>query len=496
VEERLILKNEPMSNRRRGLHDTPTETRSMTGLRKALGVTSAIGIGVALLANMVANDPDAGLRNGYVFGVIVVLLGANAAVSPSLARWAKPDPFRFLTLIFLTIGVLSLAGSLLDLYPSFPLLPRRSDYVLRQAYFIVLWLPCLIGALQVWSATLPFLVNWFSRYGLCMIATLGAADIGSAMIFADPATAWDGYLSFLEKSSLEFFSSVIFLFTVMFNKRRMAALMIITAYLFASQIVRAGSMFNVSNGLIIFAILVVMALPFNQLRTRLVLAGSIYLAMTAGMLAGLVTPQIYSVSGDSSAWAARREADAAWRAQAWRNNLTALAESDFIGVGFGVPYHPLTLENVLDVEEHGYLPEEGLSPPPGDFLYVRGQHSSIINIFYRLGLVGGVVFLSFNLVLFNRVLRSATIGDVTTARLSSAAGGLFVIALTQISVNVGLESPGVFLIYICSVSFGLHCLDIARVRGMSRSTRLRNEVELHRTLKEAAEATGLIRPRI
>ena len=181
------------------------------------------------------------------------------------------------------------------------------------------------------------------------------------------------------------------------------------------------------------------------------------------MITGMVAPQFYSPSGYDSAWASRRASDAAWRARTWRDNLAALAESDFIGLGFGVPYLPLTQDNLLEVEEHGWLAEEGRPLPPSDYLYVRGQHSSIINVFYRLGLVGGVVFLSLNLLLFKRLLRAATIGDLNTARLSSAAGALLVIALTQISVNVGLESPGIFLVYICPMALSLYCLDNATI---------------------------------
>jgi O-antigen ligase len=189
------------------------------------------------------------------------------------------------------------------------------------------------------------------------------------------------------------------------------------------------------------------------------------------MLAALVSPQNYTADQDFS-WSSRREKDAAWRANAWQDNLSALAESNLIGVGFGVPYHILTARNLLDFERHSATENLPPSTPKSEYAYVNGQHSSIINVFFRLGVIGGVVFLALNIVLFGRLVEAASTVNPVLARLNSAAAALFVITFIQIAVNVGLESPPNFLVYIFATSFALYCLEVSK--GCERAGTLAN----------------------
>lgn len=458
------------------VQENPSYLREATiGPRQILGALGT-GIIVALLfITLVCPGPNEGLRNSTLFGVVVLIMGANALASHYLLQWIELDLFRLLTTAFVAIGILVLAASLLNLYPNVPLLPRRSEYIFRQAYFVILWLPFLIGSFHLWATSLPFLMRWLRRYGICLLLAIPVIDISTALIFSDPAEAWDGYLYYVEKSVLQFLLSTSFLVTVLFGGQRTLAMIIIIVYFLICRLNNIGTMFNTLSALMTFIMLVIAAFPYITHRSRILLSGAVCGAMLVGMGVCIVSPSIYS-AGHSTDWASRRAADAVWRAQAWRQNLLDLADSDFIGLGFGVPYHPMTARNLIELEEYDFSSDEGvrtLDMPVSEYLYVRGQHSSIINLFYRFGLFGGVLFLALNSVLFARLVTIATV-DAVVARLSVMGATLFLIAFLQLSVNVGLETPRFFLIYMLSMSFCLYCLEVAACKRPRRLGRVVN----------------------
>lgn len=86
-------------------------------------------------------------------------------------------------------------------------------------------------------------------------------------------------------------------------------------------------------------------------------------------------------------------------------------------------------------------------------------------------LVGLVLIVTMLFPDYNAGLRSGTVFDAVVALLSVTAATLFPIAFLQISVNVGLESPRFFPIYILSMSFALCCLKIAAFNQARRACR-------------------------
>jgi hypothetical protein len=111
-------------------------------------------------------------------------------------------------------------------------------------------------------------------------------------------------------------------------------------------------------------------------------------------------------------------------------------------------------------------------------LYVRGQHSSLVNVFYRLGVAGGVVFLLMNWILIIRLARAST-GDGLPARLSLISCGLIVLTFFEISSNVGLESPRYLINYTLAISLSLVCLEAVRAE---RRRLLRRRNPRHATI--------------
>lgn len=91
-----------------------------------------------------------------------------------------------------------------------------------------------------------------------------------------------------------------------------------------------------------------------------------------------------------------------WRLQVWTNELQTLAQTNFTGVGFGTAYVTYDIYNIVD-NANMYLDEGG-----GIYerLFLVANHNSILNMFYRMGLVGGILFLSWNIVMCGACLTS------------------------------------------------------------------------------------------
>ena len=75
--------------------------------------------------------------------------------------------------------------------------------------------------------------------------------------------------------------------------------------------------------------------------------------------------------------------------------------------------------------------------------YVTGQHNSIVNIFYRFGFIGLLLFMGFISDIYKKI---------QSTELPSQYYILLSIALITIAVNVGLESPKYMLVFAFFIS--------------------------------------------
>lgn len=91
------------------------------------------------------------------------------------------------------------------------------------------------------------------------------------------------------------------------------------------------------------------------------------------------------------------DANASWRLIVWKNELATLAKTYYTGVGFGTAYvsNSIFAEtdnlNMYLNAENGYL--EGI--------FIVANHNSVLNMFYRMGLIGGTLFMLINVYLLS-----------------------------------------------------------------------------------------------
>jgi O-antigen ligase len=110
-----------------------------------------------------------------------------------------------------------------------------------------------------------------------------------------------------------------------------------------------------------------------------------------------------------------------WRLMVWVNNIKYTINDTFlIGHGFGTTYFPS--RNTVE-----------FMPDPGGDDFLRGQHSSLVNIFYRMGIVGLLLFLAY----FKSMEKK-----IKNFNAPPQLNYILLFGMIIIGVNVGLESPG------------------------------------------------------
>lgn len=122
-----------------------------------------------------------------------------------------------------------------------------------------------------------------------------------------------------------------------------------------------------------------------------------------------------------------------WRITFWRVQLQTIKESNLIGVGLGSTYANSIIFTLL---KGGFIdPETGLNTLRPETLFLTAQHNSYLNILYRTGLVG--------LLLFILSIKETFLGTITAYKdhFSSVLLLAFININIVIVFNVGLESP-------------------------------------------------------
>jgi hypothetical protein len=210
------------------------------------------------------------------------------------------------------------------------------------------------------------------------------------------------------------------------------------------------------------SILILISIPISTFTRARLIAAALPIAIFA-IAIGIADPSLCDKQEEEASLIFSHPGNTYWRCLAWRSNADSLVDSYLIGVGFGVPYHPLTSENWIASEMIQDEENVPLDAAASEVLYVRGQHSSLVNVFYRLGALGGITFLLMNIMLLVRLVLGARNSDALS-RVCLVSCGLLVIAFWQISGNVGLESPRYFVNYVIAVALALVCVDAASDR--------------------------------
>jgi O-antigen ligase len=185
--------------------------------------------------------------------------------------------------------------------------------------------------------------------------------------------------------------------------------------------------------------------PFLSARLKMLLLVTLLMSLWLFAVFGLFFPDYFS--GDENNH---------WRLMVWRNNLKSMWDSYLLGVGFGTPYHPLTTQNLINTMRNSFDSVSVALTDPVEPQYVRGQHSSFINIFYRMGIVGGLLFITLSLTPIVIAVRQSFCRGRSDGGLLLAAVALYVLQLVQMTVHVGIEAPRFLVLYMLSAQFVLN----------------------------------------
>ena len=144
--------------------------------------------------------------------------------------------------------------------------------------------------------------------------------------------------------------------------------------------------------------------------------------------------------------------NALWRFMVWKNEINSLIQTNGTGVGFGSAY----------VTKHIYWEVSNSNMYSNDFgdyesgLFIVANHNSILNMFYRMGIIGGVVFfltIIYTAVWFGKMYDNKMLDKNNKKYLYwSFVNWLYNFLI--ITLNPGLESPRFATGYL----FSLGCL--------------------------------------
>lgn len=134
------------------------------------------------------------------------------------------------------------------------------------------------------------------------------------------------------------------------------------------------------------------------------------------------------------------DANTAWRLKIWKEEEKILANTHYLGAGYGTSYPSKTyLEGVNERRESQYMAQNGYTQY--ERMFVTAPHNSFMSLTMRTGVVGLFLFLLYLGLLFWNLVRHKALPP------KSACFALFA-GVVLILFNVGLESPGYLLTFV------------------------------------------------
>ena len=334
--------------------------------------------------------------------------------------------------VFCIAGFVSIVFSFLGIYHLLFGVPTDGSYVLRQAYFfpmILLFLPVFTLAWRQ-NVLRYFEPRTFSDHP---IAT-GAVVIAVLLI---------GYYNLA--------GNILLLIPALFisRKSKIASLILLPLwYLLTYQ--------GLVNMLILMASVAYVITQIVVTRKTVVIAGAVGVLI----MMSLGTANILRLQ--------KIDPNSAWRFYAWTKNIQySLMNTYAAGVGYGTPYFLGTKFDLAYVLLSGRGGSSVEDSGQQDAM-VRGQHNSLVNIFYRLGIVGTILFLQYIFSLYRKMGR---------AKLDPMYGFVFFFMIIDISTNVGLESPATLIQFVLIVAFLLKSIE-ERVAAAAHQTPASPEISV------------------
>lgn len=208
---------------------------------------------------------------------------------------------------------------------------------------------------------------------------------------------------------------------------------------------------NISKKIIVFSIIVFSPIGVGGEMTNVIfrlififvlfrkqtvhIKNSLRKLFSIGTVILLVSPLAWGIFGQ------RLDANSSWRMRYWRDEIIQVYNTNFVGVGYGTSYASTKFVGDIDTIVGGpFGATEEYSTM--DRLFVTGPHNSFISIFFRLGIIGYYLFVSFIYHNLNPKYIDCK------AKVFAAYA-----AIVLIMVNVGLESP--YYLYLFVFAMGI-----------------------------------------
>lgn len=138
-----------------------------------------------------------------------------------------------------------------------------------------------------------------------------------------------------------------------------------------------------------------------------------------------------------------------WRLKVWLNEIESLTETYFTGVGFGSAY---VTEDILEQVNNSNMYSHSGKGGTEVGLFIVANHSSLLNMFYRMGVLGGLLFVGLNVQIIRMVIKLYNQTDQQMRNLLWRLFSVWIYETVVIFLNPGLEMMQFALSYILSVS--------------------------------------------
>lgn len=129
------------------------------------------------------------------------------------------------------------------------------------------------------------------------------------------------------------------------------------------------------------------------------------------------------------------DSNSSWRLAVWKNEIASLEKTQYTGVGFGTAYVSNSIPYETDNINMYLKTEKGFS----EGVFIVANHNSVLNMFYRMGFIGGVIFVLLNLFLLYWCISN---NRITSSKMNAYlwwAMANYVFNFTVILFNPGLE---------------------------------------------------------
>ena len=129
------------------------------------------------------------------------------------------------------------------------------------------------------------------------------------------------------------------------------------------------------------------------------------------------------------------DSNSSWRLAVWKNEIALLEKTQYTGVGFGTAYVSNNITYETDNINMYLNAENGFS----EGVFIVANHNSVLNMFYRMGFIGGVLFVLLNLfLLYWCISNNRKTSGIVNAYLWWAMAN-YIFNFTVILFNPGLE---------------------------------------------------------